>query len=1006
MIKVAITSALLLASAAAHAQGVGPGPGPGPIPDPWTVNGNSVAYPGCVLVPASVSGGCKGSGTMNLQGLYINGAALGPSSLGPISAGVLGYAGAGTGAVSSLTTLPSGLTIPSPIITGSLTVGTNTGFVTIETVNPTVYADPTPLTVYNPTFPYTSTVTYASLFGGAGPLAVGALASYGANALYGFAVDNAANQVLFSTGTTGIAVLYAPPFVVTSGSYNSGTGVVTLTTGTSTPLSSGQSIYFGGATGTGAFASLNGTWTTTAGTTGITVKFTVPASLTLTLTGGNVYVGNYAFGLFGQCFQFGPGSCVGAELNTWNEFADANGTFLNTTAGGDVGGFPNGNIEPNALQLVAYGGYVSKAAIGIGSGVNLNGTAKYGFQAGIYMGAGAAATDGIFVDANATFGPLFAGRFRTTGGNNTTIVGLQMMGAPGSNSLFEGFYDDVGTLVYGIDGGGSVVNAPSAAADAVFSAKALTGHNALHTAWIAGTEYSSFGAQPNNIAVIIDQVASAYVLDVNSSHNLTIGEGGSTTTTISGAAILSSSLTFSSLPSGTSATWGCFTSGAKVVSSASVCAAVPLTSGVSGILPIANGGSGTSSPGLVAGSNVSITGSWPNQTINASGSGGGATSCPLIDSYGGSGNGSTSNNTAFAAAVAASAYSSNVCVAFGSGNYYFASSVSETIASNGGLTLIGNGSGTTNISVATGTNLFNIAYTDYTSALHVSGMTLLAPQAGGGYKAFTLTAITPSTDPARNTQSTFTDVVFRGSDGFGVSNYWGQAISETAVSNILFSDIYFYGTSGNAGTGFYATGTTTGCAGSGGPCYSVVFNFNSANFRGLQYGMYLDTYVQGVTLEGGSNMVANTSGIYVPSSALGGGQLTVIGSQLGSSPITNLSANFVDIFVSNNNLVWGSPGEAGNPVNSQGSYTIVTDNVIQVCSTNISPSCPPPGTSTAVVLGSTSDYSVVSGNMIFGFATGVTVAGNFNNVQANVYPAVTTQVTNTGTSNSVGVATK
>lgn len=43
-------------------------------------------------------------------------------------------------------------------------------------------------------------------------------------------------------------------------------------------------------------------------------------------------------------------------------------------------------------------------------------------------------------------------------------------------------------------------------------------------------------------------------------------------------------------------------------------------------VPIANGGTGTSSPALVAGTNVTITGSWPNQTINSSGSGGGGLS--------------------------------------------------------------------------------------------------------------------------------------------------------------------------------------------------------------------------------------------------------------------------------------------------------------------------------------------------------------------------------------------
>ena len=42
----------------------------------------------------------------------------------------------------------------------------------------------------------------------------------------------------------------------------------------------------------------------------------------------------------------------------------------------------------------------------------------------------------------------------------------------------------------------------------------------------------------------------------------------------------------------------------------------------SGILDVANGGTGTASPSLVAGTNVTITGTWPNQTISASGGSG------------------------------------------------------------------------------------------------------------------------------------------------------------------------------------------------------------------------------------------------------------------------------------------------------------------------------------------------------------------------------------------------
>ena len=50
---------------------------------------------------------------------------------------------------------------------------------------------------------------------------------------------------------------------------------------------------------------------------------------------------------------------------------------------------------------------------------------------------------------------------------------------------------------------------------------------------------------------------------------------------------------------------------------------LPLTTGVTGLLPVANGGTGTATPSIVAGTNVTVTGTWPNQTIAASGGGGG-----------------------------------------------------------------------------------------------------------------------------------------------------------------------------------------------------------------------------------------------------------------------------------------------------------------------------------------------------------------------------------------------
>ena len=61
---------------------------------------------------------------------------------------------------------------------------------------------------------------------------------------------------------------------------------------------------------------------------------------------------------------------------------------------------------------------------------------------------------------------------------------------------------------------------------------------------------------------------------------------------------------------------------------------LPLTSGVTGLLPIANGGTATATPSLVQGSGVTITGTWPNQTINATGTGGTVTAVSVASANG------------------------------------------------------------------------------------------------------------------------------------------------------------------------------------------------------------------------------------------------------------------------------------------------------------------------------------------------------------------------------------
>jgi hypothetical protein len=75
-----------------------------------------------------------------------------------------------------------------------------------------------------------------------------------------------------------------------------------------------------------------------------------------------------------------------------------------------------------------------------------------------------------------------------------------------------------------------------------------------------------------------------------------------------------------------------------------------------GTLPIAAGGTGTATPSLVAGTNVTISGSFPNQTINASG--GGLTQFTAAEST------TAPNATVYVDSLTAAASSTNADVAF------------------------------------------------------------------------------------------------------------------------------------------------------------------------------------------------------------------------------------------------------------------------------------------------------------------------------------------------------
>lgn len=72
---------------------------------------------------------------------------------------------------------------------------------------------------------------------------------------------------------------------VSSGTYNPSTGLVSLTLSSSAYLAVGAPVTVIGATGTGSFASIDGTFQAAAGTTSTQANYTIATGLTMTITG-------------------------------------------------------------------------------------------------------------------------------------------------------------------------------------------------------------------------------------------------------------------------------------------------------------------------------------------------------------------------------------------------------------------------------------------------------------------------------------------------------------------------------------------------------------------------------------------------------------------------------------------------------------------------------------------------------------------------------------------------
>jgi hypothetical protein len=183
---------------------------------------------------------------------------------------------------------------------------------------------------------------------------------------------------------------------------------------------------------------------------------------------------------------------------------------------------------------------------------------------------------------------------------------------------------------------------------------------------------------------------------------------------------------------------------------------LPLTTGVTGQLPVANGGTGTATPSIVAGTNVTVTGTWPNQTIASSGSGGGVsyTAVKTANYTAANNDGVLTNTTggAFTVTLPTSPSVGNIVLVIDSLSQWGTNNL--TIDPTALIKIAGNTAGDTLVCDITGATVTLV----YTGATY--GWNVAAQVGGNGGTAVTLTGTQTLTNKTiAYGSNTLTDVV-------------------------------------------------------------------------------------------------------------------------------------------------------------------------------------------------------------------------------------------------------